>query len=179
MQRRTALKNLLILTAGTVVIPACVHRPSEASIPLRHIKISGDDEQRLAQMSEAIIPKTATPGARDVYAHLFALRMLDDCYMPEQQKQFTDGLQQIDKLAKDKFGASFVKCTPAQRLAIVQELDGRINGQPLYDFYQMTKALTLQGYTTSKYVMTNIQHYELVPGRYNGFAPVKTVYHQI
>ena len=35
--------------------------------------------------------------------------------------------------------------------------------KPLCDFFQMT----------------NITKYELVPGRYNGFAPVKTVHHQI
>jgi hypothetical protein len=43
----------------------------------------------------------------------------------------------------------------------------------------MAKALTINGYMTSKYVMTNITKYELVPGRYNGFAPVKTQHHPI
>ncbi len=179
MRRRTVLKNLFLLTAGALVVPSCSYDTSEASIPLRNIKLSGEDEKRLAEVSETLIPKTAIPGAKDVYAHLFALRMIDDCYDKEQQQQFMDGLKGLDNLAKKKFDASFVKSTPAQREALLTELEGGKGGDQFYDFYQMAKALTIQGYLQSKYVLTNITKYELVPGRYNGFAPVKTVYHQI
>lgn len=179
MQRRTVLKNLVFLATGAVVIPSCMNDTTEASIPLKHIKITGEDEKRLAEFSETLIPKTTIPGAKDVYAHLFTLRMIDDCYEKEKQQQFVEGLKGLDKLSKKKFNASFMKATPTQREALLTELDSQKKGDALYDFYQMTKALTIQGYMQSKYVMTNITKYELVPGRYNGFAPVKTVYHQI
>jgi hypothetical protein len=32
----------------------------------------------------------------------------------------------------------------------------------------------IQGFMNSKYVMTDLKQYELVPGRYNGYFPVKT-----
>ncbi len=179
MQRRTVLKNLLLVAGGTLVIPSCMNNTPEASIPLKHINIDADGEKLLAEISETLIPKTAIPGAKDVYTHLFALRMVDDCYEKEKQDQFVNGLKDIDKLSKKKFNTSFLKSTPAQREALLTELDGRKKGEDLYDFYQMAKALTIQGYMTSKYVMTNITKYELVPGRYNGFAPVKTEHHQI
>jgi len=179
MQRRTVLKNFLILAAGTVVIPSCMNDRSAASIPLKHLQVDGEGEKLLAEISETIIPKTAIPGAKDVYTHLFALKMIDDCYGPEKQQQFETGLKDIEKLSKKKFGMGFLKSSPAQREQLLTELESRKKGDALYDFYQMTKALTVQGYLTSKYVMTNITKYELVPGRYNGFAPVKTVYHQI
>ena len=179
MQRRTALKNILIIAAGTTVLPACMNTTSEASIPLKHVKVDGDGEKLLAEIGETLIPKTAIPGAKDVYTHLYALRMMDDCYEPEKQRQFEAGLKGVDKLSKQKFNTSFIKSTPDQRQQLLTELDGRKKGDELYDFYQMAKALTIQGYMTSKYVMTNITKYELVPGRYNGFAPAKTVYHQI
>ncbi|HUP13743.1 MAG TPA: gluconate 2-dehydrogenase subunit 3 family protein [Niastella sp.] len=179
MQRRTVLKNLLFIAAGTVVIPSCANRAGEASIPLKHIKIDSDQEKLLAEICDTIIPKTAIPGAKDVYAHLFALNMIDDCYPEEQQQQFVSGLNAIDKLSKKKSDTGFIKSTPAQREALLADLDGRKKGDDLYDFYQMTKALTINGYLQSQYVMTNVLKYELVPGRYNGFAPVKTIHHQI
>jgi hypothetical protein len=179
MQRRTALKQLLIIAGGAVIIPSCMNDTTAASIPLKHIKIDGNDEKLLAEVGETLIPKTAIPGAKDVYAHLFALRMIDDCYEKEKQDQFVSGLKGIDKLAKKKFDTVFLRSTPAQREALLAELDGRKQGNDLYDFYQMVKALTIQGYMTSKYVMTNITKYELVPGRYNGFAPVRTQHHAI
>ena len=179
MQRRTALKQLLIIAGGVMVLPACRNDRQEASIPLKHLKVDGEGERLLAEISETIIPKTAIPGAKDTHAHLFALRMIDDCYEPAQQQQFEKGLKEIDGLAQKRFGTSFIKSSPAQREALLQELEGRKKGEPLTDFYHMVKGLTIQGYMESKYVMTDITKYELVPGRYNGFAPVKTEYHQI
>lgn len=179
MQRRTALKQLLIVAGGVTVLPACMQATTGASIPLNHIKINSDDEKRLAEISETIIPKTAIPGAKDVYAHLFILKMVDDCYEPEKQEQFVTGLKNIDGLSKKRYSSSFVNSTPAQREGLLAQLEKTKKGDAFYDFYQMTKALTIQGFLQSKYVLTNVLKYELVPGRYNGFAPVKTVYHQI
>lgn len=156
-----------------------MNQAGEASIPLKHIKVDSEGEKLLAEISETFIPGTAIPGAKDVYAHLFALNMIDDCYEKEQQQQFEKGLKAIDGLSKKKFNASFVKSTPAQRESLLTELETRKEEDDLRHFYQMAKALTIQGYLTSKYVMTNITKYELVPARYNGFAPVKTEYHQI
>jgi hypothetical protein len=179
MQRRTVIKQFLFIAGGTLVLPSCMNNAPEASIPLKHIKVDAEGEKLLAEISETLIPKTAIPGAKDVYAHLFALNMIDDCYEKEKQDQFVSGLKEIDKLSKKRTNASFVKSTPAQREALLTDLEGRKKGDDLYDFYQMAKALTIQGYLQSKYIMTNVLKYELVPGRYNGFAPVKTVYHQI
>jgi hypothetical protein len=179
MQRRTALKQLLIIAGGTLVIPACMNDTSQASIPLRHLKIDGKEEKLLAEISETIIPKTGIPGARDVYAHLFALKMIDDCYEPEQQRAFKDGLKEINAFSKERFKTDFSGSSAAQREALLTELEGRKEGEPLSSFYNMVKGLTIQGFLQSQYIMTNVLKYELVPGRYNGFAPVKTEYHQI
>jgi hypothetical protein len=179
MQRRTALKQLLIIAGGTLVIPSCMNDTSQASIPLKHLKIDGTEEKLLAEISETIIPKTGIPGAKDVYTHLFALKMIDDCYEPEQQKEFKEGLKEINALSKKKFNTTFNESTPEQREALLTELEGRKEGEPLSSFYSMVKGLTIQGFLQSQYIMTNVLKYELVPGRYNGFAPVKTEYHQI
>jgi hypothetical protein len=114
-----------------------------------------------------------------VYAHLFALKMIDDCFEPEQQREFKDGLKEINALSKERFKTDFTGSTAPQREALLTELEGRKEGEPLSSFYNMVKALTIQGFLQSQYIMTNVLKYELVPGRYNGFAPVKTEYHQI
>ncbi|HEY0177238.1 MAG TPA: hypothetical protein VGC08_12725, partial [Pedobacter sp.] len=44
----------------------------------------------------------------------------------------------------------------------------------LFRFYQIMKDRTIDGYLNSKYVMTSLIIYELVPGRYNGYFPVKS-----
>ena len=40
-------------------------------------------------------------------------------------------------------------------------------------FIQLVKGLTIKGYLSSEYVMTNLRIYEYAPARYHGCVPVK------
>jgi hypothetical protein len=173
MQRRTALKNLLIIAGGTVLLPSCVHQDKKVSIPLDNLKISGDQEELLAQITETIIPTTDTPGAKALGVHQFVLIMIDDCSEKEQQDNFMKGLDEVNDLSKKHYNNSFLKCTPQQQLELLTRIDKNEFESKVNDFFKATKALTIQGYTKSKYVMTNLLVYELVPGRFHGSFPVK------
>ena len=163
-----------------MVIPSCLYKEEAASIPLKYLKVDAAGEKLLAELVGTIIPTTATPGAKDTYTHLFALNMVDDCFDRDVQDKFSHGVKEVDKLAKDQFNASFVQCTPAQREQVVADLEKRDEKtDDVGAFYQTLKKLTLQGYLNSKYVLTNVLKYEHVPGRYNGFFPVKPVNHKV
>jgi len=178
MQRRTAVKYLFVVAAGSAILPSCLHKTDKASIVLKHLDINAAQEKLLAEIAETIIPTGSAPGARDTYAHLFVLRMVDDCYEQQKQKTFLAGLNTIDDLASQKFGSSFLKCNSQQRNEIVNELETKKAPGDAVDFYTMMKALTIQGYLSSKPVLGDIFKYELIPGRYNGFFPVKTIIHR-
>lgn len=183
MNRRTALKNLLIVTGGVIVLPSCLHERSKTSIPLTHLNIGGEEEKLLAELVGTIIPTTNIPGAKDTYTHLFVLNMIDDCFDNDVQEKFTKGIKEVDRMSRDRFNTSFVKSTPAQREQVVAELEKRAENRKenddLASFYTTVKKLTIQGYVNSKYVLTNVLKFELVPGRYNGAFPVKPTYHKI
>ena len=173
MQRRTALKNLLIVAGGTILLPSCVQNGKKVSIPLDNLKISADQEELLAQICETLIPATDTPGAKELGVHQFVLTMVDDCSEKEQQDNFTKGLDEINELSKKQFKNSFLKSTAAQQKELLnrigkKEFEGKVN-----DFFRTVKGLTIHGYTKSKYVMSNLLVYELVPGRFHGSFPVK------
>ena len=178
MQRRTAVQYLFVVAAGSALLPSCLFKNDQPSIALKHLDISAEQERLLAEIAETIIPSGATPGAKDTYAHLFALRMMDDCYISQKQKVFVTGLMQVEDIAKKKFGSSFQKCTVDDRNEIVSMLETNKTPREAVDFYNMMKHLVTQGYLSSKPVLGNIFKYELVPGRYNGAYPVKTIVHQ-
>lgn len=178
MKRRQAIQYLLVIAGGTAVLPSCLHKQSKASLLLKNIRISGDEEAMLAEFAETLIPASATPGAKDTYAHLFVLRMMDDCFDKEAQKKFTGGLAAVNKMAQQAYHTSFVQATPAQRAEIVAALEAKKAPEAAVQFYTVMKNLTIQGYLTSRPVLGDIFHYELVPGRYNGAFPVKTIFHQ-
>lgn len=138
------------------------------------MKISLDQEKTLAELAETLIPASSTPGAKDTYAHLFALRMLDDCYEKDAQQQFTNGLEALDKMIKEQYNTSFLKATPTQRAQVLTALEKKQAPEAVLSFYKEMKNLTIKGYLTSKPVLGDILKYELVPGRYNGAVPVKT-----
>ena len=128
----------------------------------------------MEDLTETIIPKTSTPGAKDLSSHLFVLMMVDDCQSKENQQKFLKGLDQFEALSQKQSGTSFIESTPIQKTALLTAVEGKKDiPEELSTFYGMTKRLTIQHFTSSQYFLTKIQVYEMVPGRYHGCVPVK------
>jgi hypothetical protein len=170
LTRRQAIRQFLYVSAGVVLIPSCMEDRSKSSILLRNLTITADQEKLLAELAETIIPKTSTPGAKDLSAHLFALKMIDDCRSKEDQDTFLEGLRAFEKTA----GRNFAQASLQERAKILEPLDkDKESKEPAALFYRTMKRLTIQAYTSSEYFLTKVQVYELVPGRYHGCVPVK------
>jgi hypothetical protein len=174
MQRRALIKQLVFATGAILVIPSCVQDTGKVSIPLKKLQIKGSDEKLMAELAETIIPTTNTPGAKDISAHLFVLNMIDDCYKTKDQQRFLKGLTTFKKKTDEQFGKSFVACSPVEKETLLKDLEAPRGGNTdLQYFYTVTKELTVQAYTSSKFYLTNIQVYQLVPGRYKGCVLIK------
>ena len=141
-----------------MIATSCDLTGKKASIELSNIDVSRDDEDVLSNVVEAIIPKTDSPGAKELNLHLFVLKMVDDCHSEEDQQRFLEGL----KKAKSLKGKS------------VDEVMDYVKNLPSDDaFLALVKRRTIQGYLNSEYVMKNKLVYELVPGRYNGAVKIE------
>jgi hypothetical protein len=200
MNRRTVLRNLAIVAAGTILLPSCIKKTGDDTIQLKRIKLTDDQQRLIGEVCETIIPKTNTPGAKDLRVNLFVLKMLDDCYTKKDQEKFAAGLAEFDDMVKKKYGSAFAdlpaqqqagaltdleKSTkpvtaPAKSIKPVGEAGKSIDAPkkkpdvpPLQFCYQAIKQQTIFGYTNSQYFMTKQVVYELVPGRYNAHFPVK------
>lgn len=166
----------MVLTAAAVaVLPSCVFEKKKVSIPLRKLQISGDQEEQLAEICDTMIPTTDTPGAKGVGAHLFVLKMIDDCYDKNVQDQFKKGLEKIDQASDEKFGKSFVKCAPEERMQTLASFDKKKTPSLTedVDFFPLLKQLTIQAYITSQYVMQDVEGFKLIPGHFYGCVDVQ------
>ncbi|MBL7858113.1 MAG: gluconate 2-dehydrogenase subunit 3 family protein [Cyclobacteriaceae bacterium] len=177
MQRRTALKQIGILAGGAMLLPSCIGKTTApAAISLNKLVISGQQENLLALMAEALIPKTDTPGAREVKAHHFVLHMLDDCYEMDAQQKFLSGFAQAQQAIEAKTGKEFEDCSLQEQQTFLKEIEeGKIVPQlkageenNLEAFYKPFKGLTIRGYLGSEYIMTNIFGYNMIPGKFQG-----------
>jgi len=192
MNRRVVIKNLALVLAGSALLPSCIPGKKPA-IALKNISMDADQENLVADIAETIIPKTSTPGAKDLNLHLFVLKMLDDCHTKEDQQAFVKGMAEFNDLTKKIAGKSFADCSVTERENILKsfekkgpevkpgpmgkknKIQGFANGysKELNTFYGIIKGETVNGYTNSKYFMTKQLVYELVPGRYNAWYPAK------
>jgi hypothetical protein len=173
VNRRTAIRQFLFVSAGIVLVQACNEEKNKASIILKNMEIDANQEGMLGELTETIIPKTNTPGAKDISAHLFVLKMVDDCFKNDDRQSFVNGLVAFENRAKAKFGTSFSSLKSSDREQFLTEMESKKDSDEVdVKFYKTTKQLTIRAYTTSQFYLTNVQVYKLIPGPYSGCVPV-------
>jgi len=192
MDRRTAIRNLALVIGSAAVLPACTKENPTAHF--KHFDVTSDQEALVADLAETIIPKTKSPGAKDLNLDKFIWLMLDDCSKKEDQQAFFKGMDKFNELTKKMYNKSFADCSKTERAAILNTFEKKSDEKKaaikpkakkadakkpeekrdeLQAFYVTVKGLTVYGYTQSQYFMTKEIVYELVPGRYNAHFPVK------
>ncbi len=172
MNRRKAIYNAVLLSAGTFLLPSC-GQDDAASIPLKNMRLSGADEKLVLHIVDAILPATTFKGGADVKAVEFILNMVDDCCTPETQKIFLDGMQQLNKLTKSKYGKTFIECNGATKNELLAIIENKKDvPENLLKFYDITKNYCIQAFTSSKAYLTDVLKYKMVPGsNFKGCVP--------
>ena len=177
MDRRELLKMIVAATGAAMIgLPALVH--GQAPAAGMKTPFSDADVGTLDEIAETILPRTATPGAKDAGAGLFMARFVTDCYTARQQATFRAGLVDIDKRA----GGRFVALAPQARTELLRALDAEARkhavdvtetgtaeeGEAMPHYFTMLKQLAIFGFFTSKVGATDVLRYVAVPGRYDG-----------
>lgn len=194
MNRRTVIKNLALVLGGAVLLPACIHKAT-SYVQLKHIQLTEAQQNLIADIAETIIPKTSTPGAKELNLPAFILKMLDDCYNKKNQLEILKGVEEFNALVSKKYSRTFGDLSQKEReeLLITIENSSKTSQaksgsparnfkpqkdlalSPLNTFYWAVKQQSIFAYTTSQYFMTKEIVYELIPGRYNAHFPVKNI----
>jgi len=181
MNRREALQQVAWLMGGAVSAPAllgilngCTAKPAASWKPAFLDEAQG---ALVAEIAEIMIPRTDTPGAKDVGIPAFIDLMLKDAYPQEDQEKFLAGLKEFEAQAQKQHGRPFMQLTASQQSALVQATNDVAtaaaraytgDSMPPRPFILMTKELTLLGYFTSQVGATQVLQYNPVPGPYRG-----------
>ena len=122
-----------------------------------------------------MIPRTDTPGAKDVGIPAFIDKMLKDAYPKEEQARFFAGLADFEAQAKREHGRAFLELEPALRTALVKQVHDpavkvdQASNLPVAErgrpFILTMKELTMLGYFISEAGATQVLQYRPVPGR--------------
>lgn len=189
MNRRELLQRVAVLMGGAISAPAvlgilngCSAKPSAGWHPQF---LSQEEGAMVEDIAELIVPRTGTPGARDVGVPAFIDVILKDAYPAEEQARFISGLKDFDSEAQRAHGKPFLKLEPAQRAAFLQQVHDAAaaaeKGQADKDvpvaergrsFVLMMKELTLLGFFTSQVGATQVLQYVAVPGGFQACIPI-------
>jgi Gluconate 2-dehydrogenase subunit 3 len=172
MQRRSAVKNIALTIGASIVLPSWANAWNKDSFQKNQFHISGSQENLLAEIVETMIPKTNTPGAKELNIQQFIPKMIADCYDKKAQEVYAKGFDLVDYNAKILYSKSFIDCEVKQRLEVLNKMSKSENADEK-SFIQLVKGLTIRGYLSSEYVMTNLRIYEYAPARYHGCVSVK------
>jgi glucoside 3-dehydrogenase (cytochrome c) hitch-hiker subunit len=199
IDRREAIRRVTALLGGVALVGGSgVLEASERVLPRAAVTRQGvgpftaQDIALLDEVAETILPETKTPGAKAAQTGAFMALMVTDTYTERDQAVFRDGMEKLR-------AASFMALTPAQRLALLEQLDREqkaymdVGGNPGWiwgstatmirqpftrrgndtppHFFRMMKELALLGYFTSEIGCTQAQRYVEVPGRFDPCVP--------
>lgn len=187
MNRRTAITQVAAMLGGAFSAPTLLAMkhwedrvapqefPAEFSLTENHKMI-------VAEVAEMIIPKTATPGAKDAGVPAFIVMMLQDCYKTPEHKSFTEGLNKLEK-------KQFLNMDSGQKIALLTQVEAdsaeemkvyqvqqtkmgdnedreqmaeQAKGLP---FWRLMKELTMLGYFTSEAGIKSSFEYVPIPGK--------------
>lgn len=193
MNRRDALARVALLMGGAVIggdyfLTGCSPASSDKEAGETKDKAAANNfkpltpEQTayLTEVADTILPATKTPGAKAANVGSFMAVMVRDCYKPEDQQIFMDGLGKLEAASQKQNSKGFLESTPAQRTALLVALDTEQKNysktkkleQPNH-YFRMMKELSLLGFFTSEVGATQVLRYLPVPGKYDGNVPYK------
>ena len=190
MNRRELIQRVAMLMGGAISAPAvlgvlngCSPKPSGASWTPQFL--SKEEGAVVEDVADLILPRTDTPGARDVGVPAFIDVILKDAYPAEDQARFVSGLKDFDAEAQRAHGKPFLELPQAQRLAFLQKVHDEAavaerkqadNEVPPSErnrpFVLMMKELTMLGFFVSKPGATQVLQYVAVPGGFQACIPL-------
>ena len=175
MQRRDLLRAVGGATAFALLPLDAVAAWSRVASGARIAEGLSDSQLALVgAISDTILPRTDTPSATDVAVPAFVNVIVGENYIDAQRTQFVAGLDAFDAKAKADAGSSFVDLAPAARGAFIESIEAAPrNAEPARTYWRL-KGLVLHGYFTSERVSKDVLHTEIMPGRFDGSAPMRT-----
>ena len=131
IDRREAIRRVSFLLGGitfiggTSLLTACEKRDHTVVQEGQNVgNFSSADISLLDEVADTILPDTPkSPGAKAAKVGPFMALMVTDCYEPNEQKIFRDGMTKLNDACRKMNNASFVDATPQQRLTLLQSLD--------------------------------------------------------
>ena len=132
----------------------------------------------IGAVADTLIPRTNTPGATDVGVPSFVDVIVSENYTDADRAAFVAGLDAVEAQLRSGGTTSFVDLSLDARGPAIEAMEKLTDrrADPARTYWRL-KGLIIHGYFTSEPVMKDVLHTEIMPGAYNGSAPMPVPSH--
>ncbi|MEO7456406.1 MAG: gluconate 2-dehydrogenase subunit 3 family protein [Gemmatimonadaceae bacterium] len=127
----------------------------------------------IGAIADTLLPRTDTPGAVDVGVPAFVDVIASENYSDADRAAFVAGLDALTQQLASAAGIPFGALTPEYRGMAIEAME-RVSDrrtEPARTYWRL-KGLIVHGYFTSERVQKDVLKVEIMPGAFNGSAPM-------
>ncbi len=176
MQRRDLLRAFGAATALALVPHDAVAAWARVAAGIRPAAGLSDAQLTLVgAVADTILPRSDSPSATDVGVPAFVNVIVGENYTDADRAAFVAGLDAFEARAQSTGGGSFAVLSAEARAQVVDAIERAQSrrDEPMRTYWRL-KGLVIHGYFTSEQVSKNVLHVEVMPGRFEGSAPLAT-----
>lgn len=124
-------------------------------------------------IAERLLPRTDTPGAKDVGVPAFIDLMYGEYLSPDEKPLLASGLADVDQRSVAQYRRDFAQLGAAEQDELLKAI--ALASAKEKAFFPLIRELVVTGYFTSEPVGKSVLHYDPIPGRYEGCIPLSEV----
>jgi len=190
MNRREYIKQTAFFlgyaVSATTIAEMMLSCKTQANLDWKPVFFDNNQANLIAEIAETILPKSKTPGAKELGVPQFIDKMLKLTSDETGQQDIIKGLEGFEKSCSDKYGKEFAELDAVQRKEFLIEQDKVSPAFPIsmwgimldpnpkpVTFYRRIKSMVLMGYYSSEKIGEQVLAYAPVPGQYKGCIPYK------
>jgi hypothetical protein len=188
MQRRDLLKTFGAAAAVALIPRDAMAAWARVASGIRPAAGLSDAQLALVgAIADTILPRTDSPSATDVRVPAFVDVIVSEHYTDTERTAFLAGLDTLntwtpaapessDTTARAARGArAFTDLSNDERGAVLNAIERAPSRreEPMRTYWRL-KGLVIHGYFTSERVSKDVLHVEVMPGRFEGSAPLAT-----
>lgn len=173
MERRDLLRTLASATALTILPHKTLEAWSRVASGTPWTQGLSDAHMVLVRsLADTIIPRTDTPSATDVGVHRFVDVIFAEYLTDDERARALAGLNALDERAMSASKVVFADLSDDAKGKFIETLEAGPRDTDVKRTYWQLKGLIVRGYFTSEPIMKNVLKHVVMPGRFEGSAPI-------
>ena len=171
MQRREAIKSIVVASAATVFLTGCADKNVIEFLVDGKLELNDKHKEYLGRISETFLPiESIKDRVGEPYS--FILNMLNETKSSEDVMRFATGFELYKELMKES-RLKIKSSDPEEVIPVVEsvfEMDPP--SEELVYFISTTKDLSIYHFTTSEYYMVENREFKMIPETYKACIDV-------